>query len=149
MSLQDGTSKMSKSDPNDNSRINLMDSADTIQRKIKRCKTDDSMGLEWDNPARPECTNLLKIYQAVTGMTREEVLTDVGELSWGGFKPRLADAVVDHLGPIQTRYAEVMEDRTYLHATLREGAEQADEIASATLDAAKKAMGITSLRDFA
>ena len=63
MSLQDGTSKMSKSDPNDGSRINLMDDADTIKRKIKRCKTDDSMGLEWDNPARPECTNLLNIYQ--------------------------------------------------------------------------------------
>lgn len=148
MSLLDGTSKMSKSEPNDGSRINLLDDADTIRRKIKRCKTDQFVGLEWDNPERPECANLLNIYQAVTGMTPDEVIADVGDLSWGSFKPRLADAVVDHLGPIQTRYAEVMEDRTFLHATLREGTEHADKIASATLGSAKKAMGITTLREF-
>lgn len=149
MSLLDGTSKMSKSDPNDGSRINLLDDPATIRRKVKRCKTDAvSTGLEFDNPERPECTNLLNIYQAVTGMTREEVLADVADDKWGTFKPKLADALIAHLEPVQLRYAEVMEDRTFLHATLREGAAAADEVASVTLSAAKKAMGITSLSDF-
>jgi len=77
MSLQDGTSKMSKSAENDNSRINLLDPPDVISKKIKKCKTDLFTGLEWDNPERPECTNLLNMYQAVTGRTREDILAEV------------------------------------------------------------------------
>ena len=67
MSLTDGTKKMSKSDPSDLSRMNLLDSPDEIQKKIKRCKTDPIKGLEFDNPERPECNNLLiqQKYQAV------------------------------------------------------------------------------------
>jgi tryptophanyl-tRNA synthetase len=64
MSLIDGTSKMSKSAENDMSRVNLLDPPDVIAKKIKRCKTDALQGVEWDNPERPECTNLLNIYQA-------------------------------------------------------------------------------------
>ena len=63
--------KMSKSAENDGSRINLLDTPDTISKKIKRCKTDTFDGLEWDNSERPECTNLLNIYQSVTGKTKE------------------------------------------------------------------------------
>merc|ERR1711939_792380 len=94
MSLTDGRAKMSKSAELDNSRINLNDDPATIARKIKKCKSDEFTGLEWDNPERPEATNLLNIYQAVTGMERDAILAEVGDLSWGGFKPRLADAVV-------------------------------------------------------
>jgi RNA polymerase sigma factor (sigma-70 family) len=94
MSLQDGTSKMSKSAENDNSRINLLDPPDVISKKIKKCKTDLFEGLEWDNPDRPECTNLLNMYQAVTGKSREDILAECGRMSWGQFKPVLADAVV-------------------------------------------------------
>merc|ERR1719261_616152 len=105
MSLADGKAKMSKSAPIDGSRINLVDSPDLIASKIKKCKTDQLKGLEWDNPDRPEATNLLNIYQSVTGMERDAILAEVGDLSWGGFKPRLADAVVAHLEPIQLKYA--------------------------------------------
>lgn len=62
---------MSKSAENDGSRINLLDSPDVISKKIQRCKTDAFVGLEWDNPERPECSNLLNIYQSVTGKTKE------------------------------------------------------------------------------
>ncbi|CAM9685522.1 unnamed protein product [Chrysoparadoxa australica] len=148
MSLQDGTSKMSKSDESDNSRINLTDPPDVIARKIKKCKTDGvSGGLEWDNPERPECTNLLSIYQAVTGMTQDEVMADVEGLTWGTFKPRLADACVSHLSPMQQRFKEIMDDKAYLNEVLRDGAYAADEVASATLDWTKQAMGITQLKD--
>ena len=101
-------------------------------------------GLEWDNPERPECTNLLNIYQSVTGLDRDAVLADVGDLSWGAFKPRLADAVVAHLEPIQAKYKELSDDRLFLADTLRSGADRADEVATDTLDKAKAAMGFTT-----
>ena len=141
MSLLEGTSKMSKSAENDNSRINLLDSPDLISKKIKRCKTDLFTGLEWDNPERPECTNLLTIYQAVTGKSREEIALEVSDMSWGTFKPILADAVVNHVEPIQKRYNEVMSDQNYLNKVLSDGQESADLIAEQTLKWAKEAMG--------
>lgn len=102
------------------------------------------MGLEWDNPDRPESTNLLSIYQAVQpGRTREDILEEVGDMSWGQFKPALADAVVAHLEPMQKRYAEVRADETYLNGVLRDGADAADAIAGRTLEAARAAMGFT------
>merc|ERR1719183_2693392 len=83
MSLQDGTSKMSKSAENDMSRINLLDPPDVIARKVKRCKTDSVKGLSYD-PERPEAVNLLGIYEAMTGMSREEVEAQISTLGgWG------------------------------------------------------------------
>lgn len=141
MSLLDATNKMSKSAENDGSRINLLDPPDLISKKIKRCKTDLEVGLEWDNPGRPECTNLLNIYQAVTGHSREEILAEVAGMNWGTFKPLLADAVVAHLTPIQKKYSEVMADEAYLHSVLADGQRAADEVAEQTLKWTKEAMG--------
>ena len=143
MSLSDGSSKMSKSDPNDNSRINLLDPPELIRSKVKKCKTDALQGLEWDNPERPEATNLLNIYQAVQPVptTRDEILERVGDMSWGEFKPVLADAIVDHLSPIQDKYYAIRNDEVYLRKVLADGAASANEIASQTLASARIAMG--------
>merc|ERR1719478_1024423 len=100
MSLQDGTAKMSKSADNDMSRINLLDTPDEIARKIKKCKTDSVKGLSYD-PARPEAVNLLGIYEAMSGKTREQVAAEMATLGgWGDFKPLLTDACISHLEPI-------------------------------------------------
>lgn len=146
MSLADGTNKMSKSDSNDNSRINVLDPPKVIRNKIKKCKTDEFVGLEWDNPERPEATNLLTLYSAVQPepRTKEEIMAEVGDMSWGEFKPVLADAIVAHLEPIQTRYKEIREDEEYLKGVLKEGSDSANEIASKTLNAARVAMGFTA-----
>jgi tryptophanyl-tRNA synthetase len=144
MSLTDGTSKMSKSDPAEASRINVLDPPKVIREKIKRCKTDSLPGVEWDNPKRPESTNLLNIYAAVQpGRTREDILEEVKDMAWGEFKPLLAEALIAHLEPIQKRYEEVRADDEYLRRVLREGAEAADGIAERTLKAAKVAMGFS------
>ncbi|CAM9298621.1 unnamed protein product [Ascophyllum nodosum] len=147
MSLTDGSSKMSKSDPVEGSRINLTDPPDVINRKLRKCKTDMFTGLEWDNPDRPECTNLLTIYQSVTDKTRDEIALEVQDMSWGTFKPLLAEATVEYLKPFQARYKDIIEDRTFLNQVLRDGAEAADEVATETLGWAKEAMGIPSLKD--
>lgn len=145
MSLQDGRSKMSKSAENDFSRINLLDSPDVIAAKIRKCKTDSDPGLSLDDPERAECVNLLGIYQAVTGKTESEVLWEVDSLTWGTFKPRLTEALVVHLQPIQQRYADIMADQVYLEAVLEDGRASANEIAGATLSDARKAMGFYTL----
>jgi len=143
MSLTDGSSKMSKSDPNDASRINVLDPPKVIRDKIKRCKTDSLKGIEWDNPERPEATNLLNIYLAVQQpqRTKEDILEEVKDMTWGDFKPVLADAIVAHLEPIQKRYAEVRSDEAYLEQVLADGAAAANGIADRTLHSAKVAMG--------
>ena len=142
MSLTDGTKKMSKSDPNDASRINVLDPPDVIRQKIKRCKTDALPGIEWDNPERPEATNLLNIYQAVQpDRSREDILEEVANLKWGEFKPLLADAIINHLEPIQTKYHEIRNDDDYLQQVLSDGAESASAVASRTLHATRVALG--------
>uniref|UniRef100_A0A7S4PF16 tryptophan--tRNA ligase n=1 Tax=Guillardia theta TaxID=55529 RepID=A0A7S4PF16_GUITH len=147
MSLQDGTSKMSKSDPSDLSRINLLDPPEVIDKKVKKCKTDAAAGIEWDNPERPECTNLLNIYQSVTGKSKEDILSEVQHMQWGQFKPLLSEAVIAHLAPIQVKYKDLMEDQTYLKQVLLDGANSADLIAGQTLSWTKNAMGFTSKSD--
>ncbi|XP_061369586.1 tryptophan--tRNA ligase, chloroplastic/mitochondrial isoform X2 [Gastrolobium bilobum] len=141
MSLTDGLSKMSKSAPSDQSRINILDSKDLIANKIKRCKTDSFPGLEFDNSERPECNNLLSIYQLISGKTKEEVVQECQNMNWGTFKVLLTDALIDHLHPIQVRYEEIMSDSGYLDEVLAEGARNAADIADATLHNVYQAMG--------
>ena len=135
--------RRSKSAENDATRINLLDTPDEIARKIKRCKTDSVKGLSYD-PNRPEANNLLGIYEAMTGQTKEQVAAEIEMMEgWGTFKPLLADAIVAHLEPIQTRYKEFAQDTGYLSQVLSEGAEAATEEASRTCTGAKRAMGFT------
>jgi tryptophanyl-tRNA synthetase len=143
MSLTDGTKKMSKSDPSDLSRINILDSPELIQQKIKKCKTDTERGLNFDNPDRPECRNLLGLYAIVSGQTKEAVAIECREMGWGQFKPLLAESMIAHLDPIQAKYQEVMLDRAYLESVLRTGREKAEEVAEKTLAAAKIALGFS------
>jgi len=143
MSLQDGTSKMSKSAENDMSRINLLDSPDEIRRKIKKCKTDAIKGVGYDDE-RPEANNLLGIYEAMSGQTREQVEAEICSLEgWGAFKPRLTEATIAHLEPLQKRYTEIVTETAYLTKVLADGQEAADEVASKTLASAKRALGVT------
>ena len=79
---------------------------------------------------------MLTIYQLCTGMTKEEVLEECGAMRWGDFKPALTDAVVEHLSPIQARYAEIIEEEGYLDGVLKRGADAANEVASVHRDLA-------------
>ncbi|MCT7962487.1 tryptophan--tRNA ligase [Laspinema sp. D1] len=141
MSLTDGTKKMSKSDPSELSRINLLDPPDAIVKKIKKCKTDPMRGLVFDDPERPECHNLLTLYQLLSGKTKEEVAAECQEMGWGQFKPLLTETTVEALKPIQEQYKEIMGDRAQLESVLREGREKAAAIANTTLNRVKTAFG--------
>lgn len=146
MSLSDGTKKMSKSDPSELSRINLLDSPDAIRKKIKKCKTDPVKGLAFDDPERPECNNLLTLYQLLSGRTKEEVATECQDMGWGKFKPLLTDTAIAALEPIQNKYREIRANQDYLDSVLRDGAAKADVVANATLVRVKNALGFLSHR---
>jgi tryptophanyl-tRNA synthetase len=140
MSLSDGTKKMSKSDPSELSRISLLDSAEMIRKKIKKCKTDPIMGLTFD-PQRPECNNLLTLYSIFTNNSREEVALECADMGWGKFKPLLTEATIEALSPIQNRYEEIMKEKGYLDSVLREGRQKAEVVANSTLERVKSALG--------
>jgi len=141
MSLTDGTKKMSKSDPSDLSRINLLDPPDQIQHKVKRCKTDSTRGLWFNDSDRPECNNLLTLYMVLSGQTKETVEAECRDMGWGQFKPLLTDVLISTLKPIQDRYQEIVNEPGYLDSVLREGAEKAAAIANPTLLKVKQALG--------
>jgi tryptophanyl-tRNA synthetase len=142
MSLTDGSKKMSKSEIDDASRINLMDSADVIRTKVKRAKTDSIRGLEFDNPTRTEAHNLLALYQVLSGKSRHEVQTECATMGYGIFKPLLAEAIINELSPIQERYRALISDETRLKKILARGAEKASTVAAATLARVAAAMGL-------
>jgi tryptophanyl-tRNA synthetase len=141
MSLADGTRKMSKSDPSELSRISLLDSPEQIQYKIKRCKTDPIRGLTFDDPARPECNNLLTLYTLLSGKRKEDVAVECQDMGWGQFKPLLTDTIIESLKPIQEKYHSVTADKSYLESVLRDGGEKARAIANQTLSQVKAALG--------
>ncbi|WP_413199998.1 tryptophan--tRNA ligase [Nostoc piscinale] len=141
MSLTDGTRKMSKSDPSELSRINLLDPPDQIANKIKRCKTDPVRGLTFDDPERPECNNLLTLYMLLSGKTKEAVAAECQDMGWGQFKPLLTETTINALQPIQEKYQRIMDDKGYLESVLRDGREKAEAIANQTLADVKAALG--------
>lgn len=141
MSLTDGTRKMSKSDPSELSRINLLDTPDQIQQKIKRCKTDPIRGMTFDDPERPECNNLLTLYMLLADKSKQEVAAECQDMGWGQFKPLLAHTAIAALKPIQEKYQAVMDDQGYLESVLRNGREKAEASANDTLSKVKAALG--------
>ncbi len=144
MSLRDGTSKMSKSDPSDMSRINLTDSDDVISQKIRKAKTDpeplpeDPAGLD----GRPEAKNLVGIYGAVTGETVEQVLARFAGQGFGAFKPALADVLVGLLHPLRSRLEELRNDPAELDRHLVDGSARAAELGAPVLKEAYRAVGL-------
>ncbi|ELR99779.1 tryptophan--tRNA ligase [Gloeocapsa sp. PCC 73106] len=141
MSITDGTRKMSKSDPSDLSRINLLDSPELIEKKIKRCKTDPIKGLSFDDPERPECHNLLNLYTILSEKSKAEVAQECADMGWGQFKPLLTETIITALKPIQERYHAIMDDKVYLNRVLKEGAAKAGTVADQTLVRVKNALG--------
>tara|TARA_B100000945_G_scaffold274467_1_gene237885 strand:- start:514 stop:1518 length:1005 start_codon:yes stop_codon:yes gene_type:complete len=141
MSLNDGLKKMSKSDPNDGSRINILDSPDTIQKKIKRCKSDSHIGLEFNNDKRPESRNLLMIYSMISGKDTKELEEDFSETGWGTFKQLITEKLIESLQPIQDRYKILIDDPHELNKILIKGKAKAEAVANETLQRVKTNLG--------
>ncbi len=145
MSLRDGKAKMSKSDPSEMSRINLIDDDDAIAQKIRKAKTDpeplpdEAAGLD----GRPEAKNLVEIYAAVTGETVEQVLGQFAGKGFGAFKPALADALIATLAPLRSQLNRVRDDPAEIDRLLAEGSARARETSAPTLARAYTTVGLS------
>jgi tryptophanyl-tRNA synthetase len=141
MSLDNPTNKMSKSDPNPHSRINLLDDSKAIKQKIARATTDSLRLIAFD-PERPGITNLLTIYQLLTGQSHQEIEAEFAGKGYGDFKAALTERLVATLEPIQKRYYELMNDLATLENILRQSAEQVQPISAATMQHVKDVIGL-------
>ena len=143
MSLRDGLSKMSKSDPSEFSRITMRDSADDITSKIKKAKTDpeplpsESEGLE----GRPEAQNLISIFGALAGRSDDDILKEFGGQGFGVFKLALADLAIAKLAPMTEEMRRYMEDPAEIDAVLKDGAERAHAIAQPIMQDIRRLTG--------
>ncbi len=143
MSLRDGSKKMSKSDPSDYSRINLSDDADQIAQKFRKAKTDpEALPSEVAGLAgRPEAENLVGIFAALQGASKDDVLKDFGGQNFSSFKAALVELAVAKLGPVGAEMKRLQSDHAYIDGVLRDGADRARAIAARNMTAVKDILG--------
>lgn len=140
MSLTDPTSKMSKSDENDNSRINILDEPEIIRKKISKATTDSENEIRFDRVNKPGISNLLNILSACTGTAVTELEKSYAGKTYGEFKGDVAEAVVQILAPFQEKYKSITDE--FVLGVLRDGAEKVAPKAKEVLARVKDAIGL-------
>lgn len=140
MSLQDPTSKMSKSDPNANGFISILDDTDTIMRKFKRAVTDSDGEIAYKD-GKFGINNLINIYSAITGKTVDETVSEFSGKGYGDFKIAVGEVVANELKPIRERYEDLRKNKDYLESVYKTGAERAYKISNRTLNKVKRKVG--------
>lgn len=133
MSLQDPEKKMSKSDPNPNGFVAILDDPAVIRNKFKRAVTDCDGEIRYDPENKPGVSNLLSIYSTFTEKSMDDTVNDFRGMGYGALKTQVAETVVESLLPIQQRFKEISADKAYLESVLKSGAEQASRAARRTL----------------
>lgn len=141
MSLQDPTSKMSKSDSNPNAVISCLDAPEVIVKKFKKAVTDSDTTIAYDPENKAGISNLLGILAVATGKTIEQTVADCQGLRYGDLKLRVADSVIEMLRPFQEEYKRLIDSKDYLIACAKDGAQKAGAIAEKTLKRFKQAIG--------
>ena len=143
-SLADPTSKMSKSDPNPNAVVYILDSKDDILRKFRRAVTDS--GCEFCRGEGKEgIANLMTIYNIFTGKSDEEIAAEFAGRGYGEFKAAVGEVCADGLAPIREEYARLMADKAYLEQVMRDGAAEAAACARKTITKVKKKLGFVGI----
>lgn len=140
MSLQDPLQKMSKSDPNENSYILMLDPVDKIVKKIKRAVTDSDAEVRCGE-GKEGVENLMSIYSSMTGKTMDEITAEFQGKGYGDFKNAVAESVVEVLRPIQEKYEDLMKNKDYLESVYKLGAEKANYTARKTISKVYRKVG--------
>jgi tryptophanyl-tRNA synthetase len=144
MSLRDGTKKMSKSEESDYSRINLKDTADEINKKIKKAKSDsDSIPGELkllEN--KPEALNLLTIYSELTKSSLDKVILEMAGKEYSFLKTKLAEALIEEIAPVGKEIQKLLKDKSHLKNILKKGTEKANIIAEENLKNIREKVGL-------
>ncbi len=140
-SLAEPTMKMSKSDPNPNGYILLLDKPEDIMRKFKRAVTDSDSRIVMDPQEKPGVSNLIQIYALATGKTVPEVEAEFEGKGYSEFKPAVGEAVVELLRPIREKTEELLRNKDYLEQVYKDGAQKASQLARRTLDKVYRKVG--------
>lgn len=140
MSLQDPEKKMSKSDPDPNSYVLILDSEKDTEKKIKRAVTD-SLGIIKYSDEQKGLKNLIDIYSVFTKKTPDEIVKEFEGKGYGEFKGAVAEVVNDGMRPIRERFNEIRNDKAYLESVYRDGADKARSIAYKTMSKVHRKMG--------
>ncbi|BEP27679.1 tryptophan--tRNA ligase [Helicovermis profundi] len=140
MSLDDPTTKMSKSNPNTHSKISLLDSPNKVKKSIMKSTTDSEMLIKYDLANKPGVSNLLTIYSSLTDISIEELETKYINQGYGNLKKDLVNTINDSLFTIQNDYTRILKSGEAFDV-LKEGSKRANEVATKVLDKAKKNMG--------
>ena len=143
MSLKDGTKKMSKSDPSDQSRINLTDDKDQIVNKIKKAKTDSAQLPQNDNDIikRPELVNLYGIFSSIQNQNLNKTINDFRGKNFSEFKNKLTDVLVEKIYPISNEIKKLLKDEKYIDNILKTGSIEAEKIAQKKVNDIKQKVG--------
>lgn len=141
MNLQKPDRKMSKSDPDENGKIDLLENGASAQKKIMRAVTDSGSEIK-SGPDKPALTNLLHIYAGLSGKTMAELENQYVGKSYGDFKTDLAALVGESLEALQKKYHEIKVDQAYIERVLEEGRVAANDLANAKLTVVKTALGL-------
>ena len=145
MSLTEPTAKMSKSDPNPNAVVYILDGKDDILRKFRRAVTDSGSEVRYDED-RPGIANLMSIYRCFTGKSFEEIEREFDGRGYGDFKTAVGEACADALAPVRTEFDRLMADKGYLESVMKAGAETAARAATRTMSKVKRKLGFTDIR---
>lgn len=140
MSLADPTRKMSKSDPNPKGTVYLTDEPNVIMKKFKSAVTDSEMSVHYAE-GKDGINNLMTIYSAVTGDSFEKIEADFSGKGYGDFKTAVGEAVVEELRPVQEKFKQLMNDKSYLAECQKNSAEFASRVGQRTLNKAMKKIG--------
>ena len=140
-SLQDPTSKMSKSDPDPNGYIAIVDTPEDIIKKFKRAVTDSDNEIRFDAENKPGISNLLTIYSNVTDTTIEKAMLEFEGKGYGDFKLAVGDAVVEKLRPVREQYLQLLNNKDYLMDIAKDGADEARYMARKTLSKVYRKIG--------
>ena len=141
MSLQTPENKMSKSDPDPNGCVYMMDKPEDIVRKFKRAVTDCDACVRYDVKEKPGISNLMQIYSVATGHSFEEIEREFAGRGYGDFKAAVGDAVIELLRPVREETERLVKDKAYLETVYRAGAERAEHTANKTLRKVYKKIG--------
>ena len=143
MSLQEPTLKMSKSDPNPNAVVRILDPRDEILRKFKRAVTDSGAEVRF-SPDKPGVSNLMTIYSCFSGKSFDEIEAEFAGKGYGDFKLAVGEVTADALLPVQNEFNRLMGDKTYLESVMKSGAEQASYYARKTLSKVRRKIGFVN-----
>jgi tryptophanyl-tRNA synthetase len=143
MSLADPTSKMSKSDENQNAVVYILDTPDDIARKFKRAVTDSEACVRY-SPEKPGVSNLMSIYRAFCGKSFEEIEREFDGRGYGDFKMAVAEACADGLRPVRDEFTRLINDKAYLEEVMKNGADEAAYYARRTMSKVRRKIGFVN-----